>query len=133
VRHIGLSDLDGSSGKSLLQTSTRGERLVEAMRVRGMHKQHALAHVLGVNESTVTRWKNDGAMSLESAIALCQALDVSLDWFLLGNGTMDRQGRRMDASMDDERLWSSFRKVGATMTAQSKSLLVAFINSIAQR
>jgi transcriptional regulator with XRE-family HTH domain len=112
--------------------STRGERLVEAMRIRGMHKQHALAYALGVNESTVTRWKNDGPMSLESAIALCQALDISLDWFLVGNGIMDRQTRRTDASTEDERLWSSFRKVGSTMTTQSKSLLLAFINSIAQ-
>jgi transcriptional regulator with XRE-family HTH domain len=112
--------------------STRGERLVEAMRIRGMHKQHALAYALGVNESTVTRWKNDGPMSLESAIALCQALDISLDWFLVGNGIMDRQTQRTDTPTEDERLWSSLKKVGDTMTAQSKSLLVAFINSIAQ-
>ena len=70
--------------------STRGERLIEAMRVRGMQKQHALAFALGVNESTVTRWKHDGPMSLESAIALCQVLDVSLDWFLVGTGAIDR-------------------------------------------
>ena len=102
------------------------------MRIRGMHKQHALAYALDVNESTVTRWKNDGPMSLESAIALCQALDISLDWFLIGNGMMDRQTRRADTSTEDERLWSSFKKVGDTMTTQSKSLLLAFINSIAQ-
>jgi len=102
------------------------------MRARGMQKQYALAYALGVNESTITRWKNDGPMSLENAIALCQALDISLDWFLVGSGSMDRQATRADAAAEDERLWSSFKKVGATMTAQSKSLLIAFMDSIAQ-
>ena len=68
----------------------RGARLIEAMKIRGMHKQHALAHTLGVNESTVTRWKNNGPMSLDRAIALCDLLDISLDWFLVGYGPMER-------------------------------------------
>lgn len=110
--------------------STRGARLIEAMQIRGMQKQYALAYSLGVNESTVTRWKNDGPMSLDSAIALCRALDVSLDWFLVGNGSMDQHITRPDAPAEDERLWSSFKKVGATMTSQSKSLLVAFMDSL---
>jgi Bacteriophage CI repressor helix-turn-helix domain len=100
------------------------------MKMRGMQKQYALAYALGVNESTVTRWKNDGPMSLDSAIALCQAPDMSLDWFLVGSGSMDRPAVRPDAASEDEQLWSSIKKVGATMTAQSKSLLIAFIDSI---
>jgi len=109
---------------------TRGERLIEAMKKRGMQKQYALAYTLGVHESTVTRWKNDGPMSLDSAIALCQTLDMSLDWFLVGHGSMDQHTTRADAVAEDERLWSSFKKVGVTMSAQSKSLLIAFIDSI---
>jgi transcriptional regulator with XRE-family HTH domain len=113
--------------------STRGERLTEAMEIRGMRKQHALAFTLGVNESTVTRWKNDGPMSLDSAIALCEALDMSLDWFLVGLGSIDRHTARPDMSTVDERLWSSFKKIGDAMTAQSKSLFIALVDSMAPR
>jgi transcriptional regulator with XRE-family HTH domain len=111
--------------------SNRGARLIEAMKIRGMQKQHALAYTLGVNESTVTRWKNDGPMSLESAVALCQALDISLDWFLLGYGTMDRSSTSVDTVVEaDDQLASSIRKARTTMTAQSMSLLIALINSM---
>src|SRR4051812_29727741 len=69
--------------------STRGERIRLAMQLRGVKKQQALAAELKVHESAITRWKEDGAMSLESAVAFCSALDVSLDWLLLCRGTMD--------------------------------------------
>jgi transcriptional regulator with XRE-family HTH domain len=103
------------------------------MKIRGMQKQYALAFTLGVNESTVTRWKNDGPMSLESAIALCQTLDMSLDWFLVGYGSMDQHTTRADAAAEDDELWSSFNKAAATMTTQSKTLLIAFFDSILPR
>jgi transcriptional regulator with XRE-family HTH domain len=111
--------------------STRGERLIEAMRVRGLNKQHALAFALGVNESTVTRWKHDGPMSLESAIALSQLLDISLDWFLVGSGAIDRRPDRSGAAIEDERLWSSLKRIGVVMTPRSKALLLAFMESMA--
>lgn len=69
---------------------SRGQRLVEAMRLRGFHKQHALAHLLGVQESTITRWKHDKAITVDHAIAVCEALSISLDWFLCGVGPVDR-------------------------------------------
>jgi transcriptional regulator with XRE-family HTH domain len=113
--------------------SNRGARLVEAMKIRGLQKQHALAYALGVNESTVTRWKNDGPMSLESAVALCGALDISLDWFLAGYGSMDRQRASPGAGAEsDDPLWASFHKAAAAMSAQSKALLIAFIDSMMQ-
>jgi hypothetical protein len=33
----------------------------------------------------------------------------------------------------DERLWSSFKKIGDAMTAQSKSLFIALVDSMAPR
>jgi transcriptional regulator with XRE-family HTH domain len=102
------------------------------MRVRGLHKQHALAFALGVNESTVTRWKRDGPMSLESAIALSQFLDISLDWFLVGSGAIDRHPDRSVVALEDERLWSSLKQIGAAMTPRSRALLLAFMESMAQ-
>ncbi|WP_426435194.1 helix-turn-helix domain-containing protein [Bradyrhizobium genosp. P] len=113
--------------------STRGERLIAAMEMRGMRKQHALAHALGVNESTVTRWIKNGPMSLESAIALCQALDMSLDWFLAGHGSIDRNGTASALPPADARLWSSFRKFEASMSTQSRSLLIDFMDSMVPR
>jgi transcriptional regulator with XRE-family HTH domain len=96
-----------------------------------MQKQHALAYLLGVNESTVTRWKNDGPMSLESAIALCGALNISLDWFLTDHGSMDRPlASPIAAAEVEDPLWASFNRAAAAMSAQSKSLLIAFIDSI---
>lgn len=112
--------------------STRGKRLVEAMNKRGMQKQHALAYAVGVNESAVTRWKRDGPMSLENAIALCQTLDISLDWFLIGDGTMDRRAPS-ELTERDERLWSSVLRLCEIMPARSKSLLIEFVNSVLPR
>ena len=121
--------------------STRGMRLVEAMKIRGMQKQHALAYALGVNESTVTRWKNNGCMSLESAIALCNVLDISLDWFLIGNGSMDRRkitnsyatmANTSDAKSDESLLYALY-KFDSVMPEPSKALLIAFINSMLSR
>ena len=69
--------------------SDRGQRLVEAMQRRNITKQTALAVALGVNDSTVTRWKKDGSISVDSVLLLCRALDISLDWFLNGTGAID--------------------------------------------
>ncbi|HTV38857.1 MAG TPA: helix-turn-helix transcriptional regulator [Xanthobacteraceae bacterium] len=113
--------------------STRGKRLVEAMNKRGMKKQHALAYAVGVNESAVTRWKRDGPMSLENAMALCQTLDISLDWFLTGAGTMDRRTSPSKLDEDDSRLRSSFGRLCETMSARSKSLLIEFMDSMVPR
>ena len=111
--------------------SSRGSRLIEAMRTRGVNKQHALAFALGVNESNITRWKENGQMSLDHAISLCRELDISLDWFLTGVGSMDQHKRTPDTSFDvDEPLWSVFQKVSSSLTTESRSLLITLIHSI---
>jgi transcriptional regulator with XRE-family HTH domain len=69
--------------------SSRGERIQQALEARSIKKQHALAHQLGVHESAITRWKDGKSISLDNAASLCVALDVSLDWIILGRGTMD--------------------------------------------
>lgn len=43
-----------------------------------------IAHALGVSESAVSRWKSDGKISLPHLIALCEYMNVSADWLLLG-------------------------------------------------
>jgi hypothetical protein len=44
---------------------------------------------LDVNESALTRWRQGGDISLDSAARLSTLLDVSLDWLVLGRGRHD--------------------------------------------
>lgn len=64
--------------------TARGKRISEAMRKRGMEFNCQLSHTLGVAESTLSRWRAGRPISLEHAVALCSALDISLDYLLLG-------------------------------------------------
>lgn len=69
--------------------SSRGQRLKQALRARGVVKQLALAQELGVNESAVSRWQQEGGLTLANAAQLCQILDISMDWLILNRGDMD--------------------------------------------
>ena len=69
--------------------STRGERLSFALRLRRLPKMTSLAAELGVDESAISRWRKDGAISLHSASRLCEVLDISLDWLVLGRGDIE--------------------------------------------
>lgn len=109
----------------------RGTRLREAMKVRGFKKQYALAVSLQVNESTVTRWLSGGPMSLESAIEVCQALDISLDWLVLGRGEMYppqnlNESKIKIRSLHTEVLGSNH----IILTLKSQKLLELFITSL---
>ncbi len=67
----------------------RGKRIREAIALKNVRKSQALAAELDVSAAAVSRWQSGGPVSLESACALAERLDVSLDWLLLGRGTMD--------------------------------------------
>ncbi|MBB3945826.1 transcriptional regulator with XRE-family HTH domain [Rhizobium skierniewicense] len=67
----------------------RGKRIREAITRSHIRKVHAVAAELDVSVAAVSRWQNGGHTSLESACSLATLLDVSLDWLLLGRGTMD--------------------------------------------
>jgi len=77
--------------------ASRGERLRSALAARGYSKQMSLAAKLKVSESAVSRWQQDEGLSLEHAGRLCEALDISLDWLVLGRGDMDLH-RRLEPS-----------------------------------
>jgi transcriptional regulator with XRE-family HTH domain len=68
-------------------STERGARIQHAIELRSWKKLTALAAALGVNESALTRWRKGGAISLENAARLCETLDVSLDWLVLGRVT----------------------------------------------
>lgn len=69
--------------------TTLGVRICEAMEQRNLSKLYAVAVALNVTESAVSRWRKNGKLTVENTIALCELLDVSSDWLLLGRGTMD--------------------------------------------
>jgi transcriptional regulator with XRE-family HTH domain len=71
----------------------RGSRLAEAMLLRGWNKQTALAEALGVRPSAVSRWLKSGSLSFEHAVAVCDFLNISLDWLMLGRGRPDLEDR----------------------------------------
>ena len=108
--------------------STRGEQIREALQARGVRKQQALAAELKVHESAVTRWKENKQISLDNAVALAAALDISLDWLLLGRGSMDehRAARAAGRSAQDDTLEAIGRRLGE----RSLTLLLSTINSI---
>ncbi len=82
--------------------TSRGERLQEALAERGVRKQMALAAELGVDESAISRWQRDAGLSLNHAARLCEVLDISLDWLVLGRGDMDLHRRAGAASAERE-------------------------------
>lgn len=59
------------------------------MRLRDFTKTLALAVELNVSVASVSKWQNGGPISLDSACALADTLDVSLDWLLLARGNPD--------------------------------------------
>ncbi|WP_459676542.1 helix-turn-helix domain-containing protein [Acidisoma sp. 7E03] len=75
-----------------------------AMVARGIRKQIVLASQLGVNESAVSRWQQGAGLSLDHAIKLCEALDISLDWLILGRGSMDQHRRDTLASKNPDEI-----------------------------
>jgi transcriptional regulator with XRE-family HTH domain len=101
------------------------------MNRRGLRKQYALAYALGVSESTVTRWRNGEAMSIDSAIALGSALDMSLDWFLTGRGDIDQHKIYAYILSDaDHNLLNSVHRAAPALKLRVKSALIELMDSM---
>jgi transcriptional regulator with XRE-family HTH domain len=111
---------------------TRGERLRLAMDARGVRKQQAFAFQLKVHESAITRWKANRSFSLDNAIAVCAALDISLDWLLLGRGTMDfHKLSDTEAEQNEEsHLVAAFKHISQLLTQQTSACLQSLILSL---
>lgn len=81
----------GNRPEVTLRCSNRdhGERLRLAIKQRGMCKLSVVAWAVGVTESAVSRWQKGGAMTTGNVAIVCECLDISADWLLLGRGNMD--------------------------------------------
>jgi plasmid maintenance system antidote protein VapI len=102
------------------------------MEARGVRKQHALAFQLKVHESAITRWKANRSLSLDNAIAVCAALDISLDWLLLGRGTMDfhKVLETKTVGSEENCLVAPFKQLSQLLTQQTNACLQALIFSL---
>jgi len=101
---------------------SRGERIDQAIKVRGVKKMLNLALDLGVDESAISRWKKNGPISLKSAARLARALDVSLDWIVLGRGEMEHH-KKLALRSDEIRLIRSLRRWSRDSTKHFVTLL----------
>jgi hypothetical protein len=102
------------------------------MEARGVRKQHALAFQLKVHESAITRWKANQSLSLDNAVAVCTALDISLDWLLLGRGTMDfhKIPETKTAGNEENYLLAPFKQLSQLLSQQTNACLQALIFSV---
>lgn len=73
-------------------TKAHGHRLRVAMQIRGISKLCAMAAAVNVSESAISRWCSGGTMTVANIITVCEVLNISADWLLLGRGQMDSQG-----------------------------------------
>lgn len=88
----------------------RGQRLEEALRIRNVKKMYVLAIELGVNESAISRWRKGQPITMDNAINLCRALDVSADWLILGRGNVD-QHNGFCATVEERKLLRLIRSL----------------------
>lgn len=65
---------------------TFGDRLTAAMKAKGLN-QLELARRAGYSPAAISRWCHDEAdPRLLALVVLCETLDVSADWLVLGRG-----------------------------------------------
>ena len=102
-----------------------GNRLSYAMRVRGMQKSLVLALAIGVNESTISRWRNSEPISVANAVGLAVALDVSLDWLLIGRGNIHSNPESLGSS-DLEQIVQSASRLPNNVNKALLALIQSF-------
>lgn len=64
-----------------------GNRLRTLLKQQKNLKQLALANAIGVEESTISRWLSGGNIKVAHLVTLCEFLDVSVDWLIMGRGS----------------------------------------------
>lgn len=106
-----------------------GQRLQEAIRLRGIPKLCVLSLDIGVSESALSRWLRSEPITLENFAKLCVVLDVSADWLLLERGGMIRRPSSNPLPMPHRRLMSALRQ----MHEDDVHRLHAFLHGVMKR
>lgn len=77
-----------------VETENMAERLKAALEFRGL-SQKDLSEMTGINESCISRYVNNERIPRTGkAIRICDALNVTLDWYV--NGYCKRCKRKQD-------------------------------------
>ena len=71
--------------------AARGARLSAAMIANGQKYNCQLSYDLGITESSLSRWRGGGPMSVSRAVSLAQHLNVTLDWLIMGRTSQNRK------------------------------------------
>lgn len=101
---------------------TWGQRLDTALYLRNIRKLYAFAVEIGVDESALSRWRNGKPVSLSNAIAICDALNISMDWLIRGKGSMELTLKPIDPAGDEA---SSQNRIKALESALKSLLLTS--------
>jgi transcriptional regulator with XRE-family HTH domain len=101
----------------------RGDRITEAMSRRGLRYNCQLSYDIGVSESTLSRWRKGLPLSLRHAIALSCALQISLDYLLVGSD--DAALASFDAQV------SQFCQIYMRLDDQHRELSLRLLRSLA--
>ncbi len=107
---------------------SRGDRLTNALKARRAPKNYGVAVDIGVDQSAISRWKKDGSISTDHVARLCEVLDISADWLLLGRGNMDSH-KHFSASVAERELITLLR----TLPPDSVDHLARFLTSVVSR
>lgn len=75
----------GIKGDLSLNDPLRGLRLSAAMTARGLKHNCQICYDLGVTESSLSRWRSGGPLSISMAVNLARLLGVSVDWLVTGS------------------------------------------------
>lgn len=70
--------------------ASRGKRLSAAMVAKGWAFNCQLAYDLQVTESSLSRWRSGGPMSVAKAIELAKHLGTSVHWLVTGQDWVDQ-------------------------------------------
>jgi transcriptional regulator with XRE-family HTH domain len=60
--------------------------LERILQVLGVKTQREAAKKLGITESSISQWKHDGTISIESLLKIAELTNASLNWLLTGKG-----------------------------------------------
>ena len=101
-----------------------GYRLRRAIENKNIQKSYALAVELGVAESTISRWKQSGPISMPKAIELCGVLEISMDWLFVG-----REPDEIGDGIDPLQRQRLMRQLG-TLPPRATATLVEFLESL---
>lgn len=114
------------------ENSSISKRINYALHYSQVRKLSALALEIGVDESAISRWKKTGNISIQNACALCNILDISMDWVILGRGDI-QQHKQFFVTESEREMIDELRKLEPESSAHIIRFLKGFISGRIQR